>query len=57
MNKNILEITRLISDEEAQKVVEKFKNKPDVIKGKSFDDLLDNIDKWNTNKEEGEAVG
>lgn len=42
---NILEQTRLITKSEAEKVVQKFMKKTDILKGISFDDLLDNIDK------------
>lgn len=41
----IIEQTKLITDEEAQKVKEDFAKQSDIIKGDCFEGLLDNIDK------------
>lgn len=41
----ILEQTKIITDEQAQKVKKSFEKQGKVIKGDCFEDLLDNIDK------------
>lgn len=46
----IIEQTKTITDEEAQKVKESFEKQDKVIKGDCFEDLLDNIDKVRTKR-------
>ncbi len=41
----IVEQTKILTDEQAAKIVEEFDGNPNVIKGNCFDNLLDNIDK------------
>lgn len=41
----IIEQTKIITDEEAQKVKDNFAKQSDIIKGDCFEGLLDNIDK------------
>ena len=42
---DILSQTRLISEEEVEKLKEKFAKQNDLIKGDCFSDLLDEVDK------------
>lgn len=42
----ILEQTRLLTLLESKKMVQEFMKKDDIIKGNSFDNLLDNIDTY-----------
>lgn len=41
----IIEQTKLITNEDAQKVKEEFEKQSNIIKGDCFEGLLDNIDK------------
>jgi len=41
----IIEQTKLLKKEEVEKIREEFEKQSDLIKGNSFSDLLDNVDK------------
>ena len=41
----IVEQTKLLKNEEVEKVREEFEKQGDLIKGDCFSDLLDNVDK------------